>query len=181
MLGLESDPSSLPKYFPNGEPTGGLGYVVGPDNRQAPMRVDMLPGTVRRDEAVIPALDARFAEVMQSVMISQGVLLTSGPAGPAAAAVDDTPEGRRCADAVWQVLCDRNADMDRGEVIRWVNELATTGWGRAKPFSIRAVGDALRDLVDGRSPGREVTKPRDGVYRAVITQSPVNDQTQGAA
>ena len=48
-----------------------------------------------------------------------------------------------------------------------MNELATTGWGRDKPFSIRAIGDACAKLAEGKEPGREVTKPRDGVYQAV--------------
>jgi hypothetical protein len=45
--------------------------------------------------------------------------------------------------------------MERGEVIRWVNELATTGWDREKPFSIRAIGDSLNRLVtDPHAGGR---------------------------
>ena len=59
MLGLEADPAALPKYFPNGEPTGGLGYVVGPDNRQAPMRVTPVPGKMRRSMPPVPQLDER--------------------------------------------------------------------------------------------------------------------------
>lgn len=168
MLGLETDPSVLPKYFPDGEPTGGLGYVVGPDNRQAPMRISPVPAAMRRSIPPIPVLDDRFAEVMQSVMTyyggTQGTLEPGSPS-PAPAA-DDAPEGRRCIDAVWQVLADSGKPMERGEVIKWVNELATTGWGRDKPFSIRAIGDACAKLAEGKEPGREVTKPRDGVYQA---------------
>ena len=95
MLGLETDPSVLPKYFPGGEPTGGLGYVVGPDNRQAPMRISPVPGSMRRSIPPIPVLDDRFAEVMQSVMLSQGVLLTSGPVPEPAVPADDAPDGSR--------------------------------------------------------------------------------------
>jgi hypothetical protein len=40
---------------------------------------------------------------------------------------DNTPEGRRCIDAVWQVLSDSGKPMERGEIIKWVNELVTTG------------------------------------------------------
>jgi hypothetical protein len=65
--------------------------------------------------------------------------------------------------------------MERGEVIKWANEMAQTGWGRAKPFSIRAIGDALKGLAAGEFPGREVSKPRDGVYQAVTVRSPAND------
>jgi hypothetical protein len=44
--------------------------------------------------------------------------------------------------------------MERGEVIKWVNELATTGWDRDRPFSIRAIGDALNRLVTDPPAGR---------------------------
>ena len=96
---------------------------------------------------------------------SQGVLLPQSPA-PDPAPAEDAPEGRRCIDAVWQVLADSGKPMERGDVIYWVNELATTGWGRERPFSIRAIGDACAKLAEGKEPGRTVTKPRDGVYQA---------------
>ncbi len=185
MIGLEADPSVLPKYFPNGEPTGGLGYAVGIDNRQAPMRGDLVPGRMRHETVTVPALDDGFLEAMDRAM--GGISPTAAFPAPSPAPApeqppaDDSPDGRRCIDAVWQVLSASNKDMDRGEIISWVNELATGAWERPKPFSIRAVGDALRDLVDGKSPGREVAKPRDGVYRAVAGDSPRNDTTQGAA
>jgi hypothetical protein len=180
MVGLESDPYSLPKYFPDGSTTAGLGYVVGPDNRQAPMRVDLVPSRIRHAPVTVPQLDDRFAEAMDRVMKVQGVLLPTGPAADPAPA-DDAPEGRRCIDAVWQVLSDSGNEMERGEIIKWVNELATI-WGRSKPFSIRAISDALRDLVDGKSPGRTVTKPRDGVYRAAAPAGTnPSDQATGRA
>jgi hypothetical protein len=78
---------------------------------------------------------------------------------------DDGPEGRRCVDAVWQVLADSGKPMERGEIIRWVSELATTGWGREKPFSIRSVTGALNTLLEGDG-GRVIVKVRDGVYQA---------------
>ena len=68
-------------------------------------------------------------------------------------------------DAVWQVLADSGQPMERGEIIRWVSELATTGWGREKPFSIRSVTNALAALAEGDG-GRLITKVRDGVYQA---------------
>lgn len=187
MLGLSVDPSLLPKYFPSGEPTQGVGYVASVDNRQAPMRTDMVPRRLRREQVEVPALEPEFLEAMDKAM--GGVSPTAAFPAPAPSRqapeprdapepppVDDAPEeGRRCADAVWQVLADRNAPMERGEVVKWANELAQTGWGRAKPFSIRAISDALKGLAAGEFPGREVTKPRDGVYEAVTVQSPAND------
>jgi hypothetical protein len=165
MLGLQKDPSEIPSFFTDGKETYGLGYAAGPDNRpDAPMRSDLVPKSMRRKVPVVPRLDDRFLEAMDAAMGAEGVLLA-----PAAAEVpaDDAPEGRRCIDAVWQVLADSGREMERGEIIKWVNGLAQTGWGRDKPFTIRAIGDACTKLAEGKVPGREVTKPRGGVYRAV--------------
>ena len=165
MLGLETDPSVLPKYFQDGEPTAGLGYAVSLDNRQAPFRTDMVPRRMRHEAAEVAVLDDGFLEAMDRAMGIQGVLL---PQIPSPAPAEDAPEGRRCIDAVWQVLTDSGKPMERGDVIYWVNELATTGWGRDRPFSIRAIGDACAKLAEGKEPGRTVTKPRDGVYQASL-------------
>ena len=90
---------------------------------------------------------------------------------------DDAPDGRRCADAVWQVLADSGQPMERGEIIKWVSELATTGWDRDKPFSIRAVTNALGALT---ASGRITRLPgRDGVYQVTNTQPSRGDQDQG--
>jgi hypothetical protein len=170
MVGLEADPSTLPKYFPGGEATGGLGYVISVDNRQAPFRTDMVPRRMRRQPVEVPQLEPEFLEVMDRAM--RGTLTA-----PAAAAEpsDDSPEGRRCADAVWQVLADSGQPMERGEIIRWVSELATTGWGREKPFSIRSVTNALNTLLEGDG-GRVIAKVRDGVYQVTDTQLPPGSQ-----
>ncbi len=161
MVGLEADPSALPKYFPDGEATGGLGYVISVDNRQAPFRSDMVPRRMRRQPVEVPQLEPGFLEVMDRAM--RGVPLPAGPAAQPEPA-DNSPEGRRCADAVWQVLADSGQPMERGEIIRWVSELATTGWGREKPFSIRSVTNALNMLLEGDG-GRVIAKVRDGVYQ----------------
>ena len=163
MVGLEADPSALPKYFPDGEATGGLGYVVSVDNRQAPFRSDMVPRRMRRQPVEVPQLEPEFLEVMDRAMRGALKLPDAPPAEPDPA--DDSPEGRRCADAVWQVLADSGQPMERGEIIRWVSELATTGWGREKPFSIRSVTNALGALLEGDG-GRVIAKVREGVYQA---------------
>ena len=184
MLGLEADPAALPKYFPNGEPTGGLGYVVGPDNRQAPMRVTPVPGRMRRSMPAVPQLDQRFAEAMRRAA-SNGVVVSiakaaqsvprqaPGAAQPEAPA-DDGPEGRRCADAVLQVLADRGTAMERGEVIKWASELATTGWGREKAFSIRSVTNALASLTEAG----KIAKVRDGVYQVAGKPEAITSQEE---
>jgi hypothetical protein len=61
MIGMEVDPSKLPKYFAGREPTAGLGYVLGPELRQAPARIDMVPRHLRRQIPQIPQLDPAFA------------------------------------------------------------------------------------------------------------------------
>jgi len=179
MVGLQADPYSLPKYFRSGEPTQGLGYVVSVDNRQAPFRSDLVPGRMRHQPVDVPQLEDGFREAMDKAM--GGVSPTTAfpvpsplPSSPAPEPAEDAPDGRRCVDAVWQVLADRDAEMDRGEIIRWVSDLAGS-WER-KPWSIRAIGSALRDLVDGKEPGRTVIKPRDGVYRAVVPDPSVAER-----
>jgi|SRR5580704_2127534 hypothetical protein len=171
MLGLEKDPSEIPRFFADGKETYGLGYAAGPDNRpDAPMRSDLVPKAMRRRVPAVPVLDDRFLEDMDRAMGGQGVPVPSSAPDPPA---DDAPEGRRCADAVWQVLADSGKPMERGEVIKWVNELVTTGWGREKPFSIRSVTDALAKLTAGDG-GRVITKVRDGVYQAPQDESERN-------
>jgi hypothetical protein len=168
MAGLEADPHALPKYFPNGEPTYGLGYAVTMDNRQAPMRTDMVPSRMRHQAVTVPSLEPEFLEAMDRAM--GGISPTAAfpvPAVKAAEEADDGPEGRTCADAVLQVLADRRAEMERGEVIKWTGELVTSGWGRAKPFSIKSVGNALGALTTAGT----VVKVRDGVYKAAAASA----------
>ena len=75
---------------------------------------------------------------------------------------------------MWQVLADSGQPMERGEIIKWVSELATTGWGREKSFSIRAVTNALSALT---ASGRIAKLPgRDGVYQVTNTQPSRDDQ-----
>lgn len=170
MLGLEADPSTLPKYFPDGAPTQGIGYAVTMDNRQAPMRTDMVPSLMRHRPVTVPRLEDEFLEAMDYAMGTQGLLLPSLPSLPSPslsqeAPADDGPEGRRCADAVLQVLTDRGAEMERGEIIKWTSDLVKGAWGREQPFAIRSVTNALRDLTDAG----KIAKVRDGVYRTAVT------------
>jgi hypothetical protein len=168
MLGLEKDPSEIPLFFQDGKETYGLGYCAGPDNRpDAPMRSDKVPKAMLAGVPPVPSLDDMFLEAMDRAM--RGVPLPSGPAPePEPAAADDAPEGRRCIDAVWQILADAGKPMERGEIIKWVSELVTTGWGREKPFTIRSITSALTTLTAGDG-GRVITKIRDGVYAAART------------
>ena len=74
------------------------------------------------------------------------------------------PLGRRCIDAVWQVLADAGRPMERGDIIWGVNMLAET-WGRDKPWQLRSVTDALTKLTAGDG-GHVIARTGDGVYQA---------------
>jgi hypothetical protein len=166
MVGLQTDPFTLPKYFPDGSPTQGIGYAATMDNRQAPMRTDLVPSRMRHQAVTVPQLEPEFLEAMDRAMGTQGILFppAAAPVVPSQseAPADDGPEGRRCTDAVLLVLAEAGRELDRGEIIQWAGNIAVDGWGRAKPFSIKSVGNALRDLT---AAGR-VTRVRDGVYQA---------------
>lgn len=143
MIGMVADPSTLPRYFRDGSPTHGLGYVIGPDNRQAPARADMVHRRVRRTIPQVPELDPAFAAALDAAMTGKLV------ASPAPAPVADSRPGR-AADAILAVL---DREMDRGEIIS-----AVAAWcqeqGR-EPYALRTVTDALDKLVEA---GR-ATKP----------------------
>jgi hypothetical protein len=160
MLGLPADPADLPRYFPNGEFTYGLGYILGPDNRQAVARTDLPSKAARRATPSVPPLDARFAAAMESVTWQREkppAATFPAPAPLSAVAEPADAPGRSCADAVLAVL---DREMGRGDIIARAGKLATTRWGRSRGFSIRAVSDALNALTaDGR-----VVKVREGCY-----------------
>lgn len=166
MLGLDADPSTLPRYFPNGEPTWGLGYVVGPDNRQAPARIDRVTSAVRRVIPPVPPLDDEFAAAMAlaacSRELAEALNSEAAPAFPSptvavAGAVESAADGT-VADAIVAVV---KREMDRGEVLAAVAKYAE-GHGR-KPWSLSSVTHALPELVAaGRisSPRRNRYAPR---------------------
>jgi len=184
MIGLDAEPSSLPRYFPDGQPTPGLSYAVGLDNRQAPGRIDLVPDAMRHQAVTMPLPDDGYLEAMDKAMGGDSPTATVAPITQPSVpepVAEAEPDGRRCVDAVWKILDDSGSDMDRGVIIADAGVLATSEWGRAKPFTVGAVRDALRDLVDGKHPGRKVIKPagaRPGVYRAVPAGQ---EQEQGAA
>ena len=187
MLGLDVDPSSLPRYFPDGTPTSGLGYVIGPDNRQAIARMDLVPAAARRKIPPIPALDARFAAAMESAGQYRGRSVPLPAAAPLAAVPqpeeDETaPGGRTASDAILAVLDEADGPLERGEIVKRTRTLVVGKWGRGKPFSLKAQGNALAKLTqDGK-----IRKTEHGTYaplRASIHLVSGNDhpQPQGAA
>jgi len=155
MLGLPSDPSELPRFFGSGEYTYGLGYVLGPDNRQAIARTDIPSREARRRTYPLPELEPAFADILGRF----GTALPLMPVSPSLAPVpvDDSPApgGQTAADAILAVL---TCEMDRGALLKAVERQAQD-WGR-KPWVMRGVTGPLAKLVDDG----KVVKVREGVY-----------------
>jgi hypothetical protein len=180
MIGVQADPSQLPKYFADGSPTVGLGYGSGPDNRPAtPQRWDWVPDPYKvAHEASIRPLDDRFAEAMDRVIEKRRVASVAAPASAAPLAAvpppdDDGPEGRTCADAILAVL---DREMTRGQIITAVKALTEGQWGRPRTFSTKAVQNALTAM----SGDARIAKPREGTY-APSLPSPPSLHAVGAA
>jgi hypothetical protein len=190
MLGLVKDPAEIPRFFPGGAKTSGLGYTDGWDSRpDAPMRTDMPAAAAYANPPAVPQLDDRFLEVMDKAMreavsptatvapvaaaapAQQGAAsglarlrLVRSPAEPAEPA---EPAGQRCEDAVWMVLTEAGGPVERGEIISRVTGISEQ-WQRPKCWSIRQIGNVLRDLADGKAAGRQVRQPvKGGPYQAV--------------
>ena len=203
MLGLEKDPSEIPRFFADGKETSGLGYAAGPDSRpDAPMRTDLVPRSAYPNPPAVPQLDDRFLEVMDAAMKSAvsptatvapvvvaihrpvGWLTRPTPRRRAALLArprwsvqpgEEPPTTRRRAAAA-STRCGRCClchgwPLERGEIIGATGKLAQQ-WGRDKPWSIKAIGMALRDLADGKVAGRQVAQPvKGGPYQAVAGQA----------
>jgi hypothetical protein len=151
MVGIESEPSELPKYFPDGSSTVGLGYASGPDNRPGtPARWDWVkdPYKVARSARIRP-LDDQAAAILADY--TAAATLTAGEL-PALAAVesDDEPaeEARSCADAVLSVLTGAGKPLVRGVIAEMAGKLARDEWRRPKPFAIKSVQNALNALTE---------------------------------
>jgi Helicase HerA, central domain len=167
MLGLVKDPSEIPMYFADGKETYGLGYAAGPDNRpDAPMRTDLVPTAAKRRPPVAPQLDDRFREAMDREL--EKAKVASIPA-PAALSALDGMTGEQVMDGIAHVarslskaadtvLMAVGSEMDRGQIIAAVMDLCEAA-GR-KPYSIRAISDALADLTAAG----KIRKIRHGVY-----------------
>jgi hypothetical protein len=132
--------------------------AVSPTSSVAPV------GVVRAIHEAGRLVDAANASPQGRALLARP-LLSAVPEEP-----DDAPEGRRCVDAVWQVLSTDGGPMERGEIIVAAGALSAE-WKRAKPWSIKAVGLALRDLTDGKEAGRVVRQPvKGGPYQAEASE-----------
>jgi hypothetical protein len=155
MLGLPADPHDIPQYFRDGSYAYGLGYVIGPDGRQAIARTDTPTTAQRRLAYRLPALDPGFAAILSRFgqpKATEGNGEGNGPALtgiPQGDSPDDPPApgGQTAADAVLAVLTRR---MPRGDILAAVKTQAAA-WGRDQPWSLRSVSTALTALTrDGR-------------------------------
>ena len=166
IIGLEADPKLLPRTFPDGSETHGLGYIVGPDNRpDSPMRVRLVPNPRKvAVDAAAREMDAVFGDAFRRCLDQQRITprTAATPAAAPLAAVpdDDAPEGRTASDAILAVLAGAGTELERGEICNRAGSMATDTWGRPKPFRMRAVADALKALTEA---GR-IDRPRTGFY-----------------
>jgi hypothetical protein len=170
IIGLEADPKLLPRAFPDGSETHGLGYTVGPDGRpDSPMRARLVRNPRKvAVEANIHEMDRVFGDAWDASLAQQAAAAVAAPAAPLAAVPrsdDDeaAPEGRSAADAVLQVLDQAGGPLPRGVILERVRDLATGEWGRDKPFALRSVTTAMEKLLAAG----KIEKPRDGTYALV--------------
>jgi hypothetical protein len=167
IIGLEADPKLLPRTFPDGSETHGLGYIVGPDNRpDSPMRVRLVPNPRKVAVDATPReMDAVFGDAFRRCLDQQRIAAPRPAAAtlpaPLAAVPDtDGPEGRTSSDAILAVLHEAAGELDRGVICERAGILATGEWGRPKPFGLRVISDSLRALTEAGQIGR----PRTGFY-----------------
>lgn len=166
MMSMGVDPADLPKAFPNGDLTYGLGLIDSLDMRTAPFRTDLIPQDKQDELPDVRPVDDRLAPILEGWrkgLFIRNVFAPPAPRPVVAAApppADDAPEGRRAADVVMIVL---TREMERGEICRLAGEHAVREWGRPKPFGIRAIADALRDLSDSE----RIAKGGGGIYSPI--------------
>jgi hypothetical protein len=161
------DPHRLPRTFPNGKPTGGMGYLLGASSRPAAMRTYYLDdafqwattGTpVELDNLSVMAAgpDYRtrgerktafddFAAVVDTFneLTDPGAIAfvtgrTAEMGGDSDANASETGGGT-AVDAVWRVLADRSGEMKKGEIAQAV--------ARTSGHTMRSVTEALSRLV----------------------------------
>lgn len=146
---LPVEPNKLPRQFPDGSSTAGLGFILGPSDRPATMRTYYLDDPYHSATSGTPAeLDVLSLNAAGQDYASRGEsadgedrgsreMPAEKPAIPRSQ-LSDVPEPRQPTDAkeaVLAVLAERG-ETQRGQLI------AATG------YSPRAVTDACKALVD---------------------------------
>jgi hypothetical protein len=166
---LPVDPARLPRQFPNGSATAGLGFVLGPSDRPVTMRAYLVVDPyywattgvpVPLDELTVSAAGADYATRHQRQADDEqdgaGAAEPLPAASQAPAAGDPRGSARSATDAVLSALADAGSEATRGELIA------------ATKYSPRAITDALSALVaDGR-----VIKTGHGRYRLASAGEP---------
>jgi hypothetical protein len=143
MLGLHVDPQLLPKRFADGSRAYGVCYIIGPDDRQAPLRTEDITSEQKRliaaaaAEHPLDAASARvFAEVWNAANETAG--REAETAVPAPESLGDARQrNATAATAVLRYLADGQSRM-RADVMIAVRHVTT---------SPSTVGYALRQLV----------------------------------
>ncbi|MGH3321332.1 MAG: hypothetical protein ACRDN9_14370 [Streptosporangiaceae bacterium] len=128
---LPVDPSALPREFPGGKPTSGLGYVLGPSARPTPMRAYLVEDPYHW-AATAPALPLDPASVEAA---GEECATRHDPTASEPAEESLRPRRRSVADAVLDALTG-GEEVTRDEIIA------------ASGKSPRAVDYALIALVD---------------------------------
>lgn len=150
---LPVDPCSLPKEFPDGSTTSGLGFFFGPGaDRASTMRVGYVEDPFHwATTGTVPDLEPFTAPVIGDDGASQ-----TAQARPKIDADDDSDQKRIGEQAVLGYLADHDgSEVNRGEMVGHIQ--ANT----SPPPALRTITKALTDLV---ATG-EIEKTGRGLYR----------------
>jgi hypothetical protein len=119
MLGLANDPSKLPEFFPNtDEKTHGVGYIVGPDQRQVtyrhlltrdPYGIATQPRAGKVDDTTLELFD-RYAAQLKQAKVTKEVAPAAAPTAAPRATSGDV------AAAVERVISQAAGPVDLGSL-----------------------------------------------------------------
>jgi hypothetical protein len=146
---LPVEPHTLPREFPDGSSTGGLGFILGPSIRTTPQRAFYV------EDPYYWATTACFPRLEQAAELAGGVDYASrhdrhddtepvSPAQYSRIPLQASKENRHpdisVTDAILDALRTQPDGMERGQIIYTVQ--------RTVGYSLRWITDALKKLVD---------------------------------
>jgi hypothetical protein len=149
------DPCTLPKEWPNGDTTSGLGYVFGPGaDRPATMRTFLIIKPRRWATSGEPA---QLEPFVGPVAGGDGASAhTPQSQSSKADTQDDSDQSRIGEDAVLTYLAERDGqEVNRGEMVGFIQT------HMSPPPALRTITKALTDLVASG----EIEKTGRGLYR----------------
>lgn len=125
---LPGDPSAIPKYFPNGKNTGGMGYIAGPGSRAAVMRAFWVDDPYEWAHSGAPApLDALSAKAAGPDYDNRPRPdVDEGEEETAAAGSDEQQTGRRHLELVEEPQTAHVDEQDDDELL--AGETAALPW-----------------------------------------------------